>query len=151
MNRTQTVELITYLNRAGLVGAMEGQAAVWADALSDIRAEDAQTAAREFARTRKSTERWVTPGDIRGAVEEIRRERVLGAPSVHAPNAATSIEWRKAWTRLLGDGLPPAEAYQRACQHTGDAPIEDDVRFLAGRPATRLAISHSPDAWMQDT
>ena len=68
MNQQQAVQIITYLNRAGLVGAMEGQAAVWADALADIEFEAAQAAARALTRTRLSTERWVTPGDVRAKV-----------------------------------------------------------------------------------
>lgn len=72
MNHQQTATVIAYLNRAGLVGAMEGQVTVWAEALTDLDLTEVQAAAREMARTRRSTERWVTPGDVRAKVNELR-------------------------------------------------------------------------------
>ena len=152
MNRTQTVELITYFNRAGLVGAMEGQSAVWADALADIRSEDAQTVAREIVRTRTSSQRWLTPGDIREAVHSLRATRVHRAPPVTAPDPDNGIEWRKVWTQLLSDGYHPIEAYRHACAHVGDEPDTNDLRFLSERLDSPASIEAPPtDGWMQRT
>lgn len=68
MNRSETAAVIAYLNRAGLVGALEGQTVVWAEALADLDVADVQPAVREIVRTRTSAERWVTPGDVRKVV-----------------------------------------------------------------------------------
>ena len=62
MNQAEALTLVSYLNRAGLLQALEGQAPVWADALDDVNSTDAQVAARAIAKT---TARWITPGDIR--------------------------------------------------------------------------------------
>jgi hypothetical protein len=83
VNQREAVQLVSYLNRAGLVPALEGQAAVWADALGDVAFEDAQEVARGLARSRTGVERWVTPGDIRAGVRDIRRARLrLNPPPV---------------------------------------------------------------------
>lgn len=79
MIQTEAQSLIAYLNRAGLVGAMEGQSAVWADALPDVDFEDAKEAARTLVRTRTSDQRWVVPGDIRAGVRAIVKVRAEAA------------------------------------------------------------------------
>lgn len=84
MNRTQTAAAVSYLNRAGLVGAMEGQVAVWHEALEDLAMEDVEPAVREIVRTRLSTERWVTPGDIRAATLKTKPRPVPGTPEFAA-------------------------------------------------------------------
>lgn len=83
MNHTETVQLIAYLDRAGLVQALDGQAAVWTDALDDVAYADAHQVARRLVRERTSRDRWVTPGDIRAGVRELHAAQ----PAEHA------IDW----------------------------------------------------------
>lgn len=125
MNRTEAANVIAYLNRAGLVGALEGQSAVWADALSDIRAEDAQEAARQMARNRTSAERWVTPGDIRALVRSIREDRAMrGAAHVGPPPSPLESDAYGHFIitsrRLLADGYSPEKARAAAYQQAVD-------------------------------
>lgn len=124
MNQTEALDLIAYLNRAGLVGAMDGQASVWADALSDITAKDAQEVARGLARNRTSAERWVTPGDIRSGARAVRQVRLVQAerdsalllPPPATDDVRAEVEWTRAYRRALGDGLTADEADAQACQ-----------------------------------
>lgn len=74
MERHQTVALMDYLNRAGHLRIVEGQVAVWHDALSDLDADAASDAVRTIVRERTSAERPVVPGDIRA---EINRARIV--------------------------------------------------------------------------
>lgn len=88
MNREQATSLIAYLNRAGLVGALEGQAAVWADALEDVDYADAQQVVRHFVATRTSDQRWVTPGDIAAGVRKVALQRLnRGTAAEGVPDA----------------------------------------------------------------
>jgi hypothetical protein len=124
VNNTEAVALIGYLNRAGLVGAMEGQGAVWADALSDITSNDAQEVARGLARNRTSAERWVTPGDIRSGARAVRAARLMQAerdsalllPPPATDDVGAEVEWTRAYRRALGDGLSAEDADVRACK-----------------------------------
>ena len=124
MENTEAVALIGYLNRAGLVGAMEGQGAVWADALSDITANDAQEVARGLARNRTSAERWVTPGDIRSGARAVRQTRLVQAerdsalllPPPATDDVRAEVEWTRAYRRALGDGLTAEDADVVACR-----------------------------------
>lgn len=124
MNNTEAVALIGLLNRAGLVGAMEGQGAVWADALSDITANDALEVARGMVRNRTSAERWVTPGDIRAGARAVRAARLVQAerdsalllPPPATDDVRAEVEWTRAYRRALGDGLTAEDADVRACQ-----------------------------------
>lgn len=84
MNHTEAVQLITVLNRAGLVQALDGQGAVWATALADVAFTDAQQVARTMVATRTSRERWVTPGDIREAVQVLQASQ---------PTQEHAIDW----------------------------------------------------------
>lgn len=87
MNRTETVQALAYLSRAGAVYVVEGQVDVWADALADVPADAALGAVREIVRTRTSSDRPVVPGDIRAraiparktlTVDDLRRMREEG-------------------------------------------------------------------------
>jgi len=124
MENTEAVALVGYLNRAGLVGAMEGQGAVWADALSDITANDAQEVARGLARNRTSAERWVTPGDIRSGARSVRSARLVQAerdsalllPPPATDDVRAEVEWTRAYRRALGDGQTAEDADAQACR-----------------------------------
>lgn len=129
MNQTEAVGILTYLNRAGLVGAMEGASAVWADALHDVPYTTAQEVVREMTRARTSDQRWVTPGDVAYRVRQIRTQRLKDAqrdglthyqpPEELGGNPRAEIRWSKAYDDGIGDGLIPAEADKRACQQLG--------------------------------
>ena len=122
MNKLEASEIVTYLNRTGNLWAMEGQADAWADALDDVDGTIAFQAAREIARTRASTEKAMTPGDIRKHVEQIRRQRLQGAPSPQPPQELDGDPVReKRWTKLrayaIGNGMPYGEADRYADHH----------------------------------
>lgn len=165
MNNTEAVALIGYLNRAGLVGAMEGQGAVWADALSDITVNDAQEVARGLARNRTSAERWVTPGDIRSGARSVRAARLLQAerdsalllPPPSTDDVRAEVEWTRAYRRALGDGCTAEEADARACQvsrlvRRGGLEARPVVQLVtqaarneAGAPAVRASLAASTE------
>lgn len=110
MNRTEAAGIVAYLNRAGLVGAMEGQAAVWADALHDVAYADAQRVVRAMVRTRTSRERWVTPGDVTAAVaqartwEALESDRARRSQRIDPPEGLT-VEQAEAWRREYHDAV----------------------------------------------
>lgn len=124
MIRTEAAQLVAYLNRAGLVGAMEGQAAVWADALEDVSYPTAQEVVRAMAKARTSGQRWVTPGDIAAEVARIRKARTDVMASPQPPESleghpGRELAWRREYVRLIGDGLTEAEADAGACERVG--------------------------------
>ena len=80
MNAQEAASLVGYLNRAGLLQALEGQAAVWCDLLDDVDFVDARAAARDLAMVRSGADRWLTPGDIRVGVRRIRADRLARTP-----------------------------------------------------------------------
>lgn len=134
MNRSEAAQIVAYLNRAGLVGAMEGQAAVWADALTDVSFVTAQEVAQVMARTRTSRERWVTPGDVRDAVQTLRTARTRDMRTPEPPDAiepddwATQTLWTRAYLAAVADGLSEQEAEDAACAEVRVTPRQVDVR-----------------------
>ncbi|WP_402371417.1 hypothetical protein [Isoptericola rhizosphaerae] len=127
MNQIETTTIITVLNRAGLVGALEGQAAVWAEALDDVRFEDGREATRQMIRTRTSAERWVTPGDIRTLAKKVRLDRFnslpfrlqhpeLPQPTTGEWNPRDEITFTRAYRDAVLDGKSPEIAYADACR-----------------------------------
>jgi hypothetical protein len=121
MTREQVSYLVAYLNRAGLVIAVEGQAAVWHDALWGIRYEDALEACRQLAR-RPGGSRFMVPGDLLVEVRKVRNarigNRVPPAPPDELP-AEAQAEFGRAYLRALGDGLTETQADQAACAVAG--------------------------------
>lgn len=145
MKQTEAQIIINALNRAGLLQAMEGQSAVWADALDGVRYDDAVDAAKTFTRTRTSAERWVTPGDIREEVQAVRRRRATRYAGWRAhitppdtEDYQLEIEWTRAMERYLGDGLDPEQADAQARTDLGFDPPE---QIEAARPITALVES----------
>ena len=145
MNRQEAASIVAYLNRAGLVGAMEGQAAVWADALTDVSYVTAQEVARQMAAARTSTQRWVTPGDIRDAVARIRKSRTSDIRTPEPPttidpdDVAAQIAWNRAYVTAIGDGLSPDVADLTACEALG---VVRPTIEVAPRPVAALAATH---------
>ncbi|AYN58453.1 hypothetical protein PBI_LUNAR_48 [Arthrobacter phage Lunar] len=122
MTQEQAVTLVAYLNRAGLVIAMEGQAAVWRDALYGVRFEDAQEAARELVRAGAVRERFATPADLYRAVKKLRAGRIGGrvppAPPVPLDPAGEMV-FGRAYLWALGSGASEVEADAVACKRVG--------------------------------
>lgn len=140
MNRTEAVSIVAYLNRAGLVGAMEGQAAVWADALADVSYVTAQEVARGMAKSRTSAQRWVTPGDISTEVTRIRRERTSRLSSPQPPqeldgHPGRELAWTRAFVTAIGDGQDEAQADATACRVVG---VTRTAVEAVQRPVTAL-------------
>lgn len=81
MNAVEVVQLLTYLDRAGVIRFVEGSDLVWGDAIGDLAAGDAMTAARDLVRSRTGDQRWVTPADIRDGVRRIRAGRLAVGPA----------------------------------------------------------------------
>jgi hypothetical protein len=141
MNQTEALTLVGYLNRAGLLQALEGQAPVWADALDDVAINDARESARALAKT---TARWVTPGDIRAGVKTLVRQRVqdlqIPAPpeSIHPDDTATERAWVRAYVAAIGAGQTPDVADVTACASVAvTRPLID----AAPRPVAELVES----------
>lgn len=118
MNQQEAVNVVTYLNRAGLLWAMEGQAAVWADALWDVSFVDAQAACRDLVREGTASGRPATPADLRRHVRKVRSARIAGRVPPAPPEP---LEWSKerayakTYLRALGDGATEEEADAAAC------------------------------------
>lgn len=140
MTQEQAVTLVAYLNRAGLVIAMEGQAAVWRDALYGVRFEDAQEAARELVRG-GIRERFATPADLYRAVKKLRAGRIGGrvppAPPVPLDPAAEML-FARAYLWALGSGATEEQADETACKRVGvvrealEGPVRDVRALIEG-------------------
>lgn len=126
MKQTEAASLVAYLNRAGLLQALEGQAAVWADVLGEVRYVDAVEAVRQMSTTRTSDERWVTPGDVIAAVRALRAARVLAAPpplpNVDPDDVAAYQAERRRLTKEIADGRDPQQARQLATTQPSHQP-----------------------------
>jgi hypothetical protein len=143
MTQEQAVTLVAYLNRAGLVLAMEGQAAVWRDALYGVRFEDAQEAAREMVRS-GIRERFATPADLYRAVKKLRAGRIGGrvppAPPVPLDPAGEML-FGRTYLWALGGGATEAEADAVACKRVGvvrealEGPGRDPRELIAATEA----------------
>jgi len=111
MIKSEAVVLISYLNRAGIVLAVEDQAVVWADALPDVSFGDAQMAARAIVRDRGGADRWVTPGDVRAAVRRLRLERLAlcpdPLPAVDPDDVAAYQAERRRLLNAIASGAQP--------------------------------------------
>ena len=121
MTQEQAVLLVSYLNRAGLVLAMEGQAAVWRDALYGVRYEDAQEAARQMVRE-GIRERFATPADLYRAVRKLRADRIGGRvpPAPPVPlDAAGEMLFGRTYLWALGSGATEEQADAAACKRLG--------------------------------
>lgn len=122
MNGEEAVKLVAYLNRAGLVWAMEGQGGVWADALHDVAYPDAQAACRELVREGTASGRPATPADVRRVVKRVRAARIGGRVPPAPPNAldtAGELAFGRAYLRALGDGATDEQADAVACRAVG--------------------------------
>lgn len=122
LSQTEAVNVVAYLNRAGLLLAMEGQAAVWQDALWGVKYADAVEACRTLAREPLRNGRFVTPADVLGAVRRLRagriRDRVAPAPPVPLPPAIEKL-FGQTYVRALGDGATEEQADELACSTVG--------------------------------
>jgi hypothetical protein len=120
MTQEQALSLVAYLNRAGMLQAMEGQAAVWRDALEGVRYLDAQEAARSLVR--RPGLHWLSPGDLLAEVRAIRKariaDRVVPAPPVEL-DVDTEFRFRRAYLAALGDGASEPQADAEACKAVG--------------------------------
>lgn len=138
MTQEQAVGLVAYLNRAGLVIAMEGQAAVWKDALYGVSYADAQEACRELVR-KPDGPRILSPRDVYAEVKRLRRRRIADrvppAPPVEL-SALDEIAFQRAFYRALGDGATEEQADGFACKSVGverkavTGPVRDPRRAI---------------------
>lgn len=120
MGHAEATNVVAYLNRAGMLQAMEGQAAVWKDALWGVRYADAMEACRELVRRPGVVQ--VKPGDLLLEVRKVRAarrgNRVPPAPPLELP-ADAQLAFGRAYMRALGDGASEAEADAAACHVVG--------------------------------
>lgn len=144
MIQTEAASLVAYLNRAGLLWAMEGQAAVWADALADVSYVTAQEVVRSMAATRTSGSRSVVPGDVRDAVRIIRHDRLKDMRSPEPPqeldgHPARELAWQRAYRTAIGDGQDEAQADRTACHAVSVTRLAIEA---APRPVTAALEGH---------
>jgi hypothetical protein len=120
MTEEHAALVVAYLNRAGLLQAMTGQAAVWRDALWGVRYSDAIEACRALARRPGVVQ--VKPGDLLFEVHLLRKGRIGNrrppAPPVEL-SAEADAEFGRVYVRALGDGATEAEADAVACAVAG--------------------------------
>lgn len=144
MKHSEAVLLLTALNRAGVLHVVEGAVAVWADALQDIRYEDATQAVRDIIANRTHQERWTVPGDVIAGVRTIRNARLrtmLGGtepmpPEELADDVTAYNNWRRGFNKALGDGHNIHQAETAAAAAAGIPPIH--------RPAINYRLGHHP-------
>lgn len=137
MTHEQAAYLVAYLNRAGLLIAMEGQAAVWHDVLWGIRYEDAMDAARNLAR-RPGGAHLLVPGDLVAEVRKVRGARIGNrrppAPPVQLP-PDQDLTFQRVYLMALGDGQSENVADAAACEAVGqvrqELPPADPGRLKA--------------------
>ena len=140
MNQTEAASIVAYLNRAGLLWAMEGQSAVWADALADVSFVTAQEVVRDMAATRTSGSRGVVPGDVRESVRLLRHSRTKDLRTPEPPaelegHPRREIDWQRAYRTAIGDGQDAAQADETACRALGVRRAEIEA---AQRPVAAL-------------
>lgn len=128
MQITDTINTLAYLNRANLVGVVEGQVEVWHDVLADLQVADVTEAAKKLTRDRTSRERWVTPGDIVRIVRDIVGDRTMYieadlqrlSPSLEEfaamPISDAVTKWRRIAFSAVRDGATVEEAAEQANQ-----------------------------------
>lgn len=124
MNHTEATHLVTVLNRACLVPAMEGQGAVWQMALADVPFVTATAVATRMVATRTSEQRWVTPGDIRTAVQTQRQANLARMATPQPPEAldgdpARELAWQRAYRAAYADTGDHDHAQTAACTAVG--------------------------------
>lgn len=100
-------------------------AASWAQALGDVRLEDALLAVVEYY----THTRWpIMPSDILDGVRTIRTGRIravmggaepMPPPEIPADDVDAYQAWRKTFTRALGDGAGLIGAETVACEAAG--------------------------------
>lgn len=76
----------------------------WAEALDDIRPQDADQALRNIARR---TSDWIDPAMIRAEVKRIRTQRIAAHGEPIPPEGLTTaeyVEWLADVRRRIGDG-----------------------------------------------
>jgi len=144
MTQEEAVNVVAYLNRAGVLLAMEGQAAVWRDALYNVRYQDAVDGCREMVREGAIKERFAVPADVLRAVRKIRNKRLADAvpPAPPVPlDVAGELRFRRAWLRALGDGATEAQADGYACGVVGvvraieSGPVRDTRKIVEATAA----------------
>lgn len=148
MNQQQATSIVMYLNRAGLLNAMEGQGAVWADALTDVPYVTAQEVVRTMAATRTADQRWVTPGDVRAEVKRVRKIRTDAIGAVVPPaeldgDPAKTITWTRSYVRAVGDGETPEAATERACRAL-DIPVPAQIDTPRNLPELGRLVRRVP-------
>lgn len=140
VSREEAATVVAYLNRAGLVQALEGQAGVWWDVLNaaGVRAVDVQAACRLLVAERMGgavavlgedapthdRRIFIGPGDVIARVRKLRRERVgnrtpPAPPDDVADDVAATIRWQRAYLAALGDGADEGQADGAACRLLG--------------------------------
>lgn len=121
LSNTEAAGVVAYLNRAGLLPALVGQAAVWRDALWGVRFPDAQEACRVLAR-QPDRVAYVKPGDVLREVRKLRADRIGGRrpPAPPEPlDPAADLAFQRAYLVALGDGATEADADAAACAAVG--------------------------------
>jgi hypothetical protein len=121
MTHEQASNIVAYLNRAGLLIAMDGQAAVWHDALWGIRYQDAMEATRNLAR-RPGGAHFLVPGDLLAEVRKIRAGRIGNRRPPAPPEQLEpeqDLRFQRAYLLALGDGESENTADRAACEAVG--------------------------------
>lgn len=112
MNASEAATLLSLCSAYDRRTIGEADAFAWADALDDIRFNDAKDAVK--AHYRESRE-WLMPCDVRAGVKKIREARIIAAESAGQlpmpPDGLTGAEWgewkRKALEAVAnGDEVP---------------------------------------------
>jgi len=153
VNREHAAIVVAYLNRAGLVPAMEGQAAVWEDALADVAFVTAQEVCRDLAAGRMPVAQWVSTRTIADEVRRRRRANLdrMGTPPDAPPgidpdDVRANLTWTRTVRRHIGDGLTPEAATVAACSELGLAPPPPitATRPVEGLIAATAASTRTP-------
>lgn len=128
MNNEETGKVVAYLNRAGLIYAMENQVAVWHDLIGRLRYADVVEACRNIGRDEAAGGRlggsFLTPGAVAGEVRRLRARRsanhvVPAPPEGLEDDTAAQLQFHRAYMGALGDGAGVDGADAAACSAVG--------------------------------
>lgn len=124
----------------------ESASVAWAEALADLRYEDAKHAVVTHYR---GSREWIMPVDIVDGVKAIRARRIstaaaalqeLALPKALDPDhPVREMQWRREVRKGIADGLDVESAFEAACRAVGIEP--EPPATLSQRPVDELVAS----------
>lgn len=122
-------------------------AMAWAEAMPDVSLQEALDAIT--AHYAEGSD-WLMPSHIVTRSRTARKARIAAAGPVDYPEGLTPVQeqdWRRCYHRLIGSGMPAAEALLQADRDYGISrlkaitPMPADARRVLGRVASGFEVA----------